>query len=65
MYCPNCRGQRTPCKCGRRDRFTARIHCRDCGLELRDLQPGDSGFYVAGSQPWQKDRERYHERVDA
>jgi hypothetical protein len=65
MYCPNCKGWRTPCQCGRRDNFTARYHCRDCGYELRDIRPGDRGFLVGGTKAWWDDRERYHKRVEA
>jgi hypothetical protein len=65
MYCENCKGQRTPCQCGRRDTFTARQHCRDCGYELRDIRPGDIGWLKTSSPAWKRDRERYHERVDA
>jgi hypothetical protein len=63
MYCENCRGQRTPCRCGRHDRFLAREHCRDCGYALREIRPGDVGWLKAGSQAWRRDRARYHERT--
>ncbi len=65
MYCEICSAQRTPCPCGRRDQFTARHHCRDCGAELRDIRPGDRGWLVGGTVAWKRDRERYRERTDA
>ena len=63
MYCENCRCQRTPCQCGRRDQFIAATHCRDCGYPLRHIRPGDNGWLKAGTPAWFKDRERYHERT--